>query len=299
MKHILPILTAALALTATTASAALVYDYSYYEKSDVKDVVVDTEHPDNFNRVKGYQTIDYDSYQVLKEGTFQQQGSVTYQSAYKIHVSGTKVDFYLTDVVDNIGSSTDSSALADRGITQIGYRILDSKDESKIGKTGFSSLDDAFNSSVTGDFVYAGQTVTGVRNIYYLGSFSEGDEFELYMSRDEVGQGGAMVGPTGVWSYSDGANGGYYGGNYGLPYSQTDQWVLSEYNNDAAKANRAMPLAALDPGIPDYSTVEGNRASFGVYAVGSPLPGGLQIALVAGLFGLGFWYFRRRKAAAV
>ena len=31
--------------------------------------------------------------------------------------------------------------------------------------------------------------------------------------------------------------------------------------------------------------------------VGSPLPGGVQIALIAGLFGLGFWYIRRRKAA--
>ena len=30
--------------------------------------------------------------------------------------------------------------------------------------------------------------------------------------------------------------------------------------------------------------------------MGQPLPGGLQIALIAGLFGLGFWYVRRRKA---
>ena len=31
---------------------------------------------------------------------------------------------------------------------------------------------------------------------------------------------------------------------------------------------------------------------------GSPLPGGLQIAIIAGLFGLGFYYVRRRKAMA-
>ena len=32
---------------------------------------------------------------------------------------------------------------------------------------------------------------------------------------------------------------------------------------------------------------------------GAPLPGGVSIALVAGLFGLGLWYVRRRKAVAV
>ena len=60
------------------------------------------------------------------------------------------------------------------------------------------------------------------------------------------------------------------------------------------QAAAAMPLAWLAP--------SGSGLSFGIQGtavpVGSPLPGGLQIALIAGLFGLGFWYVRRKKAVS-
>ena len=41
----------------------------------------------------------------------------------------------------------------------------------------------------------------------------------------------------------------------------------------------------------------GKDVIIGNGAAGSPLPGGLQMALIAGLFGLGFWYVRRRKTS--
>jgi hypothetical protein len=76
-------------------------------------------------------------------------------------------------------------------------------------------------------------------------------------------------------------------------------------------AQRAQPLSQLIPG-----NVATAAVAFGIYAVasgiapdggsgsgningggafGQPLPGGVQLALIAGLFGLGFCYIRRRK----
>ena len=89
-----------------------------------------------------------------------------------------------------------------------------------------------------------------------------------------------------MWAYK---NGSYSSAMYGYnPEFNPDKQV-----KDDESAN-AMPLASLDP-------IGGGRATFGLYATpsgtfGSPLPGGLPIALIAGLFGLGFWYVRRRKA---
>ena len=87
---------------------------------------------------------------------------------------------------------------------------------------------------------------------------------------------------------------------------------------DEAKAARAlasdksMPLSTLAPSAENgvyfgiiakvdgviYSSITNGGGSGGAGAAGSPLPGGLQMALIAGLFGLGFWYVRRRKAIA-
>ena len=78
----------------------------------------------------------------------------------------------------------------------------------------------------------------------------------------------------------------------------------------AAASAKAMPLSALVTST-DETLGKSNRIYFGIIAsaagfytidddshkIGSaqPLPGGLQLALIAGLFGLGFWYIRRRK----
>jgi hypothetical protein len=90
---------------------------------------------------------------------------------------------------------------------------------------------------------------------------------------------------------------------------------LNNYNAKVAAAKKAMPLAALDTNWELVGKGQGgaNRVFFGIYGmpgagggegggeggtVGSPLPGGLQIALISGLFALGFWYIRRRKNIA-
>ena len=97
---------------------------------------------------------------------------------------------------------------------------------------------------------------------------------------------------------------------------EEDKMVYTAKVPDEAAAiklasQRAMPLSQLIP-------TNGTAVAFGIYAMasgiaadivdgsgngtgtgtgtsGAPLPGGLQIALVAGLFGLGFCYVRRRK----
>ena len=123
------------------------------------------------------------------------------------------------------------------------------------------------------------------------------------------------------------ANGGFGDGGYRVNALQTDAMLnnyyfvkdlengltnVLDYEEDSLKkfdsekvvlaaAQKAMPLSRLiTVSYISGSVVEGNRVAFGFYgvAVGSPLPGGLQIALIAGLFGLGFCYVRRRKAIA-
>ena len=164
---------------------------------------------------------------------------------------------------------------------------------------------------------------------YDLGTFSSGDVIEVYMKDKEGGI---------AYSYADfnvtnedgspiGARGGFGDGGY-LVNLETDEMLNGYYfqdepltaagyhafEGDAAReaaSAKAMPLSALDPS-------ENNRVYFGIIGMtagdigggggngggsgggtsGAPLPGGLEIALAAVLFGLGFWYFRRRKAMA-
>ena len=78
----------------------------------------------------------------------------------------------------------------------------------------------------------------------------------------------------------------------------------------AAAAAKSMPLSTLVPSSENgvyfgiiakvdgviYSPFTNHGGGNGTF--GSPLPGGLPIALIAGLFGFGFCYVRRRKAIA-
>ena len=127
-------------------------------------------------------------------------------------------------------------------------------------------------------------TYTVTRNQYFLGTFSEGDEFEIFM-KDSNG--------NTAYSYSTLYKGGYGEGINVV--ENTDKLMLYYKGGNTTAANKAMPLAALDPS---------GRVYYGIYGKetgpsGAPLPGGLPIALVSGLFALGFWYIRRRKAVAV
>jgi len=130
-----------------------------------------------------------------------------------------------------------------------------------------------------------------------------------------------------------GADGGFGDGGYRLDPVQTDKMLNNYYFQDdqltargigelafgegedaerarEATSSLAMPLSTLAPSAENgvyfgiiakvngviYSGNNGAGGGGSGNAVGSPLPGGLPIALIAGLFGLGFWYIRRRKA---
>ena len=174
-------------------------------------------------------------------------------------------------------------------------------------------------------------TYTVDRYKYHLGTFNNGDVIELYMKDldggeaysysnfNEVGENNTRVGAEGAFG-----DGGYRVNlqtdemlhDYYFQNEQLESHGLNGFTGDNAEANRtaasskAMPLSALDP--------SGSRVYFGIIAstagingngngngdgngngngMGTPLPGGLQIALIAGLFGLGFWYIRRRKSS--
>ena len=115
--------------------------------------------------------------------------------------------------------------------------------------------------------------------------------------------------------YLTATQGGFSDGGYAVGSTETDKMLYAYYFNEAlskpnddyhdytafdktgitAAAKKAMPLSQLIP-------TNGFAVAFGIYgratgeAVhGGPLPGGVQIALIAGLFGLGFCYIRRRK----
>lgn len=121
-----------------------------------------------------------------------------------------------------------------------------------------------------------------------------------------------------------GAN-GFGDGGYRVPQGVTDEMLFSYYFVEEIKdgegnlirenadyhdytkfdsdktlaSKKAMPLSHLTPfEFINNAISEGTTVQFGIYGVtaaGSPLPGGLQVTLIAGLFGLGFWYVRRRK----
>ncbi len=170
----------------------------------------------------------------------------------------------------------------------------------------------------------------GVKTIkryqYYLGTFNDGDIIEVYVKDNNNGEAYSYSGINEIDTTTNapvGADGAFGDGGY-LLNLQTDKMLNNYYFQDEnlepkypgfgegeeaerareAASSKAMPLSALDP--------SGSRVYFGIIAkvdgvigggngggnngtVGKPLPGGLQMALIAGLFGLGFWYIRRRK----
>ena len=168
---------------------------------------------------------------------------------------------------------------------------------------------------------------------YSLGAFDPGDVIEVYM-KDSVGGEVYSFSSNVNGEYQlfdktspvldendeilDKSQGGFSDGGYVVGSTETDAMLYNYYFNEniskskgdyhdytvfdsdkTIAAEKAMPLSQL---IPNYYTSEGlvtgKAVAFGIYGktFGSPLPGGLQIALIAGLFGLGFCYIRRRKA---
>ena len=335
MKHLLPILTAALALTAATASAAFNYDNLQdqgYTSKEYVDKAGNEVKVDNVWWIPNAdsQVIHFDGYDVIRTRYNETEKSVAnnQDTLYKIRITGESVDLYLTDWMDSYQSTKQVDALTSKSIVEYGYYSLKS-DDYKI----YTMDEEYFNDPDL--FVEDAQKYTYTnpsngqkgetmyRHGYYLGTFSSGEEIELYM-KDSNG--------NSVKSFSTVDQGGAFGDgidNYDqvVAANLVEQNREAYLNNDNAKvaaAKKAMPLAALDTNWENVAQGKGeaHRVFFGIYGMpgsgnseggeggdeggdegggghgtsGHPLPGGLPIALVSGLFALGFWYVRRKKA---
>lgn len=235
-----------------------------------------------------------------------------------------------TKTYDVTGKEKFQTVIADEnGAIKIGTGEVDSETGKEI--TQNYKLNDKTVSAQ--DSIKAGYYPV-TRYKYDLGEFNPGDIVEIYM-KDNLGQevysfsslSGTDSNGNNVYTPFNNQDtetpvynqGGFDDGWANNP-AQTDGIVYNYYFNEAMSgaagnyhseypvafgssdqtvaAERAMPLSQLIPG-----TWEGLAVSFGLlgvatgnYVPGGPLPGGLQMALIAGLFGLGFCYIRRRKA---
>ena len=308
MKRILAILSLALAGAAAPVFAADYYDT--YANPTVETSTSSQWIPEwNRSASYTYETTTYQNYQVIRS-SYMDQG-LWHDSYYKFRITGDNVDLYITDYLDtidgnpNTGVSNNNDALKNKGITQIGYRYLDSSDAANIGKTVSTGLDVAPNSAA--NYVFAQDTqnnwqqtmVEGVtldtidtdryknayvvtRNQYYLGNFKEGDEIEIYLQANGYGE---------AWSNTTNYMGGYGNG----VTDASDRLASYQLGLSWDETRKAAPLASLDVG-------NGHRVFYGVYgqaaASGAPLPGGAALYVIAGLFTIGFIVVRRRKAVA-
>lgn len=190
---------------------------------------------------------------------------------------------YIADLFNNVQSDNQNEALASSqmGVTSYGYYYVNNANDTALHDF---SLSDSSRVSQFDSYQYnTWKTYQGLdpdtyyRNGYLLGEFKAGDEIEVYLTN----------GNTSVRSNTPT---GKHISNYGV-------------RKDAL--NPDMRVATLYLG--------GTQVNFGILGmasesvvigkdtgpVGSPLPGGIPIVLVSGLFAFGFWFIRRRKAIAV
>ena len=265
MKHILSILVVALAFTATTAFAAFTYE------------IIKT---------------GYDQYHTPQDNDYR-------DSFYKIRITSGTGDIWFSDWIDNVGDSHQEDNLSLKNIEYYGYRYLDSNNESKIGTYEYKKMSDV---KETSDY-YGDDPVKSpwndhqiVRYSYKLGTFTEGDEVEIYMKDINGGE---------SWSNTTKYMGAY---KKNTNVDELEKYKLGFYDEGVdwnaqqaivAAAMKAMPLAELDTGNGHRVFFTINGAASGNDFSGAPLPGGLAISLIAGVFALGYWFVRRRNAAAV
>lgn len=293
MKHILPILTAALALTATTAFAATTYTEAEFLDKEQNQYTKKYEYAYNVTPVDN--VYDYGSYKVIRP------------TATKLKIYAVKdIDVYIYDFISDVQAPNnidsipldEGTALKDRKVNLIGYRTYTGKTDDVVmnsdtdvaveGSSGYKGEVHSLGTPTDSETIkrtYEGSDAVPydiVRNTYYLGKFEAGNEYEIFLSAE-----GAPV-ADGVWSNTG------YEANYQLSvdklmaaYLNGDFGAFDEFNS-----KKYMPLVGLNGAAFGLYTVNANNTVFG-----HPLPGGVQIALIAGLFGLGFWYIRRRKSA--
>ena len=270
MKHILPILTAALVcMGAYTASA--------------QDA---TSEPAPF-------TFKVDTWDYKNE--WNQGSDFEY---YRIQVTGGTGKLYITDFLNNVYSANQNDSIMQQGITSYGYyNVKDKTPGTPLDpeKDVISKEVNATDRIVVGDPYQQSQWHEVVNRYgYELGTFQEGDEIAIW-----VEQGGQNVSV----------------GSYTAYQSKNTSRYNTGWSVDALAQLRGenMPVAELTL---YHSNGGSTQLRFGLYGVateaigggegggngggtpGAPLPGGVQTALIAGLFALGFWYVRRRKAIA-
>ena len=258
MKHILPVLTATLALMATTAFAAFNYEVSW----------TPYENDNGEGNTGRYFTVKF---------------------------SGGSGKVYITDLLNTVQSTDQSEILSapGMGVTRYGYYYLNNPDDTALHDFALNdpTVEDQVkqfdyfeyntwkkNQGLPADRYY--------RNGYLLGEFKDGDEIEIYMTDGDVEV------------------------RSNTPVVDGEERHISNYDVRKDKLDPNMKVASLYLGS---NPLYGTQVNFGIAVVasdasgdgnggtdtvGSPLPGGLQIALIAGLFGLGFWFVRRRKKAA-
>ena len=333
MKHLLPILTLALIGVVATVSAddslPANFDnfyYDYYANPGVSGITFD----ENLGRYTD--TVTYSDFAITRVSQDQNNLALPDGSnntnLYKISISaekGTQVKLYLTDFVKSL---SDTSQSLYNNVSQYGYRILNA--DGTVADEKYKDMPTA-DQLTEADIIDGGglnEWNTVYRYKYELGTFDDGTELEVFMKDRDTGFFAySYNGLTNGDTLTDKAYGGYGDGGYYYDGAsivvQTDglldlyhfgnnpvldQDHLAKYtdfddNRDIA-ANKAKPLARLD--------ISYNRTGvyFGIIGVtvvkdingivdggfGQPLPGGVQLALIAGLFGLGFCYARRRKA---
>jgi len=249
MKHILPILTAALLGVAAP-------------------VFAETLNFDGFS----VETTPYKN---------QSNNGVGEGSYYTIKMNGAG-SLFITNFIQpgfygGIEGQTEFLTNSIYGITHYGY--IDSK-----GKTHEFAIDDA---KIKDQF--DASPAPFKRDGYFLGNFGAGEEIQIYLARKDA-DGNVLV-----WTASNtpqpNANVTYTSRWGGRPDAADSSMPIGElYFPDGTPQINFGIIASTTRNIPGITDVAGGP-------VGSPLPGGVQIALIAGLFGLGFWYIRRRKAA--
>lgn len=248
-------------------------------------------------------------------------------SYYTIKATGTpgeKGKIYLTDLFNAPRTSTQSEVLNNNEIvwgddintpkvrvkiTDFGYTFAR---QGMSGVTSFTmtSASDSISELQPGDVVKLdsenplmhsirnyGEPGVAVRNGYYLGEFTVGDEIQVYLKAVEVEADGTPIPGTEMEVTSNNPDGGY-----NSKFDTRTDLVDLALNGNSTKLQIAqlylqgqLPFVILgEVGTGNY--VYGSSKEVDWVPQGSPLPGGVQIALIAGLFGLGFWYVRRRKA---
>ena len=238
---------------------------------------------------------------------------------------------------DTMQFNSTSNALFNMDIKEYGYRTLTwDEDAGKYIASNETVVKEIFDAdgNLNRENVSEIDSITNnnkevVRYKYSLGTFDKDTVLEIYMRDTSDREVYSFSSPEGddfvpfdnaEYKQIDTLPGGFGDGGYLVSPIEIDDMLDSYYFPDREEhepfdpektpaAGKAMPLSQLIP-------INGQPVAFGIIAMtdgvigggsgnggggngtaGQPLPGGLQIALIAGLFGLGLWFVRRRKAS--